>query len=329
MRAIVTGGAGFIGRRLVQRLVARNWHVLIVDDFSTHDWTNASKDKIFDSSRKGEGGISLANATAQSMSMRMIRHEKLDTDIIFHLAGKVGPIGVTKFKGLMAKDTLDAANAVAVWAYELGCPVIFTSTSEVYGNDATTNVETDNPVIQPASARSEYAVSKLAAEHMLLNRAGDIDIRVVRPFNIAGAGQRTDGGFVLPRFVKAALAKQKLTVYSPGTQKRSFTHIDDFVDGLALVYRDGKRGEIYNLGNPNNTSTIQDIALHVVQHVLPDYNPHNMVEIVDQFALNGPDFREAPDKIPNADKAMQKLGWQPRRTNCDIIQDVVEYWKSK
>jgi nucleoside-diphosphate-sugar epimerase len=216
---------------------------------------------------------------------------------------------------------------VSIWAYEYECPLIFTSTSEVYGDDSGSNKESDPTTIQLHSARSEYAVSKLASEHMLINRQGSddwkdrLDVRIVRPFNIAGRGQRTDGGFVIPRFIEDVRARRKVRIYKPGTQQRAFTHIDDFVDGLALVYQRGKSGEIYNLGNERNKVTMFQLAEEVFAHMY-DY-PKLDADVVDPKDLHGPDFREAPDKIPDSTKARTQLGWKPNRGICSIIRDMV------
>jgi UDP-glucose 4-epimerase len=307
-RAIVTGGAGFIGRRLVERMVSNGWDVVAIDDLSTHDnpvwpiWSDVSK-------------VRFKNARVQDCSMHGPR-----ADLIVHLAGKVGPVGVLKFRGQIAKDTIDSATTVKKWALEFECPLIDISTSEVYGDDTHANSEVDHPTIKLASARSEYAVAKLAAEHTLMNTDG-LDLRIVRPFNISGYGQRADGGFVLPRFVDQAFKGEPLTVYEPGTQQRSFTHVDDFIDGLAIVYHTRRPGEIYNIGNPFNKISMVALAWQVIARI----GSSSQVEIVDPVKLHGPAFREAPDKIPNSDK-MGDMGWHPYRGTGEVVQDVIRYY---
>jgi nucleoside-diphosphate-sugar epimerase len=316
--AVVTGAAGFIGNRVVERMLDKGWYVYGIDDYSTHnkaEWPLAERDN-------------LQPITAKAQDVMWSKFKDYPPEVIIHLAGKVGPLGVIKHSGKIAMDTIELADKVSVWAYEYECPLIDISTSEVYGDDTGTNSESDPTTIQLYSARSEYAVSKLASEHMLLNRVaskdweGRLDVRIVRPFNIAGRGQRTDGGFVLPRFIKDVRAKKKVTIYKPGTQQRAFTHIDDFVDGLALVYQRGKSGEIYNLGNERNKMTMFQLAEEVFVHANGTY-PKLDAEIVDPKELHGPDFREAPDKIPDSTKARTELGWKPYRRICRIIEDMV------
>jgi len=312
VRAIVTGGAGFIGSHLVDQLLIEGWQVTVVDDGSTVD----------DASNLNPAADVIANC---------VQHVWLpngrNADVIFHLAGKVGPVGVLKFAGHIATDTLLAADRAGMWAREMGCPLVFVSTSEVYGSPDDLNSENTPKVFsgQP-SARQEYAISKLAAEVMLRNR--DIDVRVVRPFNVAGPRQSTRGGFVLPRFVQQALANEDLTVYLPGTQRRAFTHVSDIVEGIMRVNEIGQANDVYNLGNKDNAVSVLQLAEMVVEAV-----GSGKVSMIDPRTLHGPDFREAPDKIPNSQKATDELAWIPQFGMKDIVLDVIEYesakWKSR
>lgn len=305
--AIVTGGAGFIGLALTTRLIEDGWNVTVIDDFSTHDDMWAQVQKI-------PAEAELKNGRVQDIAPRWGK-----VDAIFHLAGKVGPVGVLRYKGQIAPDTITGNARVAEWAGLYDCPLIDISTSEIYGSPERTNAEEDPKVFPyPASARMEYAVAKLAAETMLLN--SDCDARIIRPFNIAGPGQRKDGGFIIPRFVRQALDDADMTVYYPGTQRRAFTHIDDFIDGLMLVLHKGQEKSVYNLGNPDTETSIIEVAMAVRNAVQKGH-----ITMVDPQSLWGTDFKEAADKVPNAEKAMRELGWKPWRTLDTIIKDVVEY----
>lgn len=303
MRALVTGGAGFIGSHLVNLLVEEDWEVTVIDDFSTIDYSSVGPDKVH-----------MMTDRVQDVGLAQIS----EVDVIFHLAGKVGPVGVLKFAGQIAIDTLASADRVGKLAARQNVPLIFVSTSEVYGSPDSLNSEDTPKVFRgPPSARQEYASSRLAAEIMLLNRR--IDVRVVRPFNVTGPRQSTRGGFVIPRFVQQALAGDPLTVYTPGTQQRSFTHVADIVEGMMLVHEAGKPKGIYNLGNPDNTCSIRQLAEEIVLAT----NSKSEISIVDPATLHGPDFREAPDKLPNAQKAMDELGWVPQYSRADVIADAI------
>lgn len=282
MRAIVTGSAGFIGSHLVDRLTADGWDVTAID-------------------RKV--GPSIQGMTELPQSV----------DAIFHLASPVGPIGVLGWAGRIATEVVECSDIVARWAAAYGCPLVDVSTSEVYGsggNDAESDVCTFRP---ETSARKEYAVAKLAAETMLRNR--ELDLRIIRPFNVAGPRQSSEGGFVIPRFIEQARAGVPLTVYQPGTQRRAFTHVLDIVDGMVRSL--DWPADVYNLGNPANSTTMVDLA----KRVLAVMGLVGSTVIVDPKALHGADFREAPDKLPNASKA-NALGWRPWRYLNDILLDV-------
>jgi nucleoside-diphosphate-sugar epimerase len=178
------------------------------------------------------------------------------------------------------------------------------------------------PCIVPpaASARLEYALGKLAAETALLNqrRMADADVVIIRPFNVAGPGQNAAGGFVLPRFLKHALAGMPLTVFGDGRAVRAFTHVADVVDGLLLAFDHGRSGQVYNLGNPANIVTIQQVAEAVLAAV-----GGGEIAYTDGVTLFGDLYAEANDKFPNADKAMHDLGWTPSRSLETIVQDTL------
>lgn len=300
-RAIVTGGAGFLGSHLVDRLLVDGWDVIVVDDLS------AGTDWFSDRARYIPSSVQRAVVP-------------MPVEAVFHLAGKVGPTGVLRHAGRIVGDTVEAAAGAAAWALASGCPLVDVSTSEVYGDPTGPNSETTPRVFQPgSSARMEYAIGKLAAETMLLNTP-TLDVRIVRPFNIAGPRQSPAGGFVLPRFIGQALRGEPLTVYRPGTQRRAFTHVLDIIDGLLAVLEAGTPGEAYNLGNAANECTIRELAEEVLEAV-----GGGSVDIVDPVALHGPSFREAADKVPDARKAMTTLGWMPHRSRAVIIGDTLGY----
>lgn len=308
--AVVTGGAGFIGAALSKRLMRDGWKVVIIDDYGNHTSINYDPE--------------LADAELLQGRVQDVIMRKRHVDAIFHLAGRVGPVGVLRFKGRIASDTVGSASRVAEWAKHYECPLIDISTSEIYGSPGKHNAESDAKVFpNHASARMEYAVAKLAAETMLLNADG-LDVRIIRPFNVAGPGQMPEGGFVIPRFVIQALTGKRLTVYTPGSQVRSFTHIDDIVDGIIALYEHGKSGYIINLGTPKNACSMTQLALDVIHHV-----GKGSINIVDPVLLHGPDFIEAPEKVPNAELAKATIGWEAKKSRDDIIVDSIQYWKGR
>lgn len=293
MKAIVTGGLGFIGSHLVDALDA---DVLVVDDHRT-----------------SKGKYEWDHAVVRQWSIQEQHRYRPRADVVFHLASPVGPVGVLSEAGRMTRQIIEDCTVITEWADR----IVFVSTSEVYGGGDNCSETSPRIVRAGTSARLEYQTAKLAAETMLLNSG--LDVRIVRPFNVAGPRQSTRGGFVLPRFVAQALQDQPLTVYEPGTQRRAFTHVKDIVEGILAVSEKGAAGEVYNLGNPANTCSMLQLADEVIGTV-----GRGQYEIVDPTLLWGDGFREAPDKLPDPTKSASELGWYPTRHRQTVIEDTVE-----
>lgn len=298
MRAVVTGGFGFIGRHLVAQLLYNGDHVTVIDD--GRNGTEPLEDR--------------PNLTIRPSAVERVY--LIQADVIYHLAAPVGPVGVLSLAGKITQDVIDSSAMVARWALANRAVLINVSTSEVYGSGGADSESDPCSFRAPPSARKEYAVAKLAAETMLANMPG-LRVRTIRPFNVAGPGQRSEGGFVLPRFIEQAQRGEPLTVYEPGSQRRSLTHVYDVVDGLVLAAERGVDGELYNLGNPANECSMLDLAIRVLEVM----GLSGEARLVDPVALHGPSFREAPDKLPVSDKARRELGWHPTRSLDRIIGD--------
>jgi UDP-glucose 4-epimerase len=237
-------------------------------------------------------------------------------------------VGVLQHSGKIASGVIEDAVALADMCQKTGAKLCAVSSSEVYGGGQSGLCdETMECRIGPEpSARREYAVGKLAAEVALQNlaRDGGLDVRIVRPFNVTGPRQSPRGGFVLPRFVLQALTGKPLTVYGDGSQVRAFTHVTDIVQGLVAAMDRGAPGEIYNLGNPENRITIEELATCVA--VRGSLEPAE-IQFVDPKALFGDRFAEANDKYPDAQKAFDQLGWRPNYDVRRIVVDVIRYWE--
>src|SRR6266568_3755501 len=303
---LVTGGFGFIGSHLVELLLKDpDVRIHIVDNLST---SPIELDAYLQQVRYRE------RLTYDICSVKEFfsRDELPVFDEIFHLASVVGPVGVLKHAGRILQAIVDDMYAVLRYATKVNARLCDVSTSEVYGGGRDGYCsEKDSMIIPPKiSARLEYAVSKLACEVALVNtyRATGLHATIVRPFNVAGPRQATEGGFVLPRFIKQALAGEPLTVYGEGKSVRAFTHVRDIVDGIKRTMCCGKPGEAYNIGNPSNKTTILALA----EKVLVITGSSSTIDFVDPKALWGPLFEEANDKYPDADRALNELKWRPQ-----------------
>jgi UDP-glucose 4-epimerase len=318
---LVTGGFGFIGSHLVERLLADpRTRVHVVDDLSTSPIdVEAFLAAVPDRARLTHDLCTLEAYCARGAAR---------FDEIYHLASVVGPVGVLRHAGRMAGMVIADTGRIIGLALDSGARVVDVSTSEVYGGGRDGYCsERDFKVIQPrVTVRLEYAVGKLAAEVALINttKVTPLHACVVRPFNVAGPRQSGQGGFVLPRFIGQALRGEPLTVYGDGSMIRAFTHVTDIVEGLVAAMARGQNGEAYNLGNPANKTSILDLARSVLARV----GGPSKLEFVDPKTIFGPLFEEANDKYPDADKSMTELGWLPRHDINRVILDTADYLRA-
>jgi nucleoside-diphosphate-sugar epimerase len=319
-KILITGGLGFIGVHSIQKWLQNDWEVYVIDNLSSNV-------------------ISPSHEIAQKTTFihKNILDVDWDTlptfDLILHLASPVGPVGVLKYSGVMGRMILDDVYCVIEGAKKSQCPLIFVSTSEVYGYREHKSYlqETDDKVLRGEfTVRNEYEISKLLSEIVLSNQGKNnstFKYQIIRPFNVAGEYQLPDGGFVLPRFVVQALSNQDITVYYSGQQIRAFAWVKDIVDGLYLVSTAPQHlwNQEWNIGNRSNEQTILGLA----QRVKNITGSSSEITHVDPKTLHGKLFAEAPEKIPDSDKIEKLLGWKPTKFVDEVIQEVVDFYRSK
>ena len=301
-RILITGGAGFLGTHT------------IVDNFSTS--VVDSDDDIFD-------GHELI--IADILELNWDELGKFDT--ILHLASPVGPSGILKHSGVIAQYILNDIYWAIEGAKKNDCPLIFVSTSEIYGyrESAILLKEEDDKILTGNfKVRNEYSCAKLLAEIVLSNTAKvcDLKYQIIRPFNISGKRQLINGGFVLPTFVTQALAGTDITVFGTGDQIRAFTHVEDIIDGVFLTSTTDKMNEIWNIGNADNITSIVELADIVKSKTASKSD----ITFVDPKTIHGPLYEEAWDKIPDATKIKDLLGWSPKQNISEICDDVIAYY---
>ena len=314
---LITGGLGFIGTHCIEKWTEENWSVYVIDNLSSNAITQdhpIAKDVTYI-----YGDVIDTN------------WEKLPKfDLILHLASPVGPVGVLKHSGIMADIILKDIYSVIDGAKYNNCPLVFVSTSEIYGHrDSKTYLSEDEDKVLKGefTVRNEYAIAKLLSE-IVLSNCGKIDkdfkYQIIRPFNVTGAFQLPDGGFVLPRFVKQALEGEDITVYYTGQQIRAFTWVKDIVDGIYLtsVASDELWNQEWNVGNEENEEAI----IYLAKRVKELTGSESRITYVDPIELHGKLFSEAPEKIPDATKIRTKLGWEPTKGIDEIIEEVVDFW---
>lgn len=308
-RCCVTGGLGFIGSHLTDRLIDAGAEVTVIDDMSSN---------AVDARRYNTNALVIT----APVSDHLLRCSG-SYDHVFHLAAPVGPVGILGRAGFIAARVVRDTQAVRDYCLDHGATLINVSTSEIYGH---AGVLTEGAVKQlsgPYTVRNEYAAGKLAAEVMLANTPG-LRYQTVRPFNVTGPRQRPDGGFALPRFAVAALTGQPLTVYGTGRQMRTWTHVADVCEAVLRVATYPETGHEWNVGNEANRLTILELA-----DLVRAYVGSGDVRHVDPVKLHGELFAEAADKVADSGKLRSRTGWSPAKSVWTVVSETVNYWKGK
>ncbi|MCL5029025.1 MAG: GDP-mannose 4,6-dehydratase [Bacteroidetes bacterium] len=318
MNILITGGAGFIGSHLAERLLNDGFHVTIIDDLSTGSATNIDSlkaNKNFD-------------YYFESIFNESLLRELIDkTDVIFHLAAAVGVFLIVESPVRTIETNVFGTELVLKYASLKKKRVIITSTSEVYGkaNKIPFNEEDDLVLGPTTMGRWSYACSKALDEYLSIAywREKKVPITIMRMFNTVGPRQSPSYGMVIPRFVIASLENKPIPVFGDGLQSRCFTYVDDAVDALILsAFNDISVGKVYNIGNPEEVS-IRNLALLINEKV----GSHSRIEFIPYSKAYGEGFEDMQRRVPDIKKISHDLGFQPKHSLESIIDRTVEYFR--
>lgn len=319
MHVLVTGGAGFIGSHLVERLLAEGHTVTVLDDFS------------------GGRPENLA-AVLDHPRLRLLRGDVTDPhilsaaldgiDAVFHLAAVVGmPRVLADPLRTLQVNVLGTERVLAACA-QRGLPICLASSSEVYGKGVRWPAAEDNDLRlgPPTSPRWAYAVSKLLDEHLALAWARHgLPVRIVRYFNVYGPRADPAGyGYVIARFMDQALRGEPLTVYGDGRQTRSFIYVSDAVEGtLRAGTHPAAVGKIFNIGRAEEIS-IRELA-EKVRTITGRPLPIRFVPLPEAY---GPGFEDLPRRVPDVRQARTLLGFEARVTLEEGLKRTWEWWQA-
>ncbi|AES91883.1 putative UDP-glucuronate decarboxylase [Medicago truncatula] len=282
-RVLVTGGAGFVGSHLVDRLIERGDNVIVIDNYFT--------------GRKENVVHHIGNPNFELIRHDVVEPILLEVDQIYHLACPASPVHY-KFNPTNVVGTLNMLGL----AKRVGARFLLTSTSEVYGDPLQhPQAETYWGNVNPIGVRSCYDEGKRVAETLAMDyhRGAGIEVRIARIFNTYGPRMCIDDGRVVSNFVAQALRKDPLTVYGDGKQTRSFQFVSDLVEGLMRLM-EGEHVGPFNLGNPGEFTMLE--LAQVVQETI---DPNAKIE----FRANTED--DPHKRKPDISKAKELLGWQP------------------
>ena len=320
MRALITGGAGFIGSHLAEALLDGGSQVLIIDNLSTGSIDNISH-------LKTRAGFEYF---VDSVDNEPLLAELIDrSDVVFHFAAAVGVRLIVEQPVHTIETNVHGTEVVLKHANKKKKLVVIASTSEVYGksNDVPFREDSDLVLGPTPKHRWAYACSKAIDEFLALAywKERKLPVIIVRFFNTVGPRQTGQYGMVIPNFVRQALAGEPITVYGDGTQSRSFTHVADVVDALLkLVAQPAAIGQVINLGNTEEIS-IRALAERV-RDLADSSSPIKIVPYEEAYESG---FEDMPRRVPNLEKARSLIGYQPRYTLDDVLTQVIEYFRRK
>ena len=316
MKFLVTGGAGFIGSHLTEKLLASGHQVTVADNFSTGSRANLAAVREDPALKVVETDVSEDRAAAEKLVK--------ESDIVIHLAAAVGVELVVNEPARTISTNVRGTENVLLPAAEYDKRIIAASTSEVYGKSAKDKFsETDDLLIGPPDhSRWSYACSKLLDEFYLTALVQSFGLRgtVTRFFNTVGPRQTGRYGMVLPRFVRAALKGEDLQVFGDGGQSRCFCHVSDVIRALiALVGDDRTYGQVYNIGS-QRLVTIRELAELVIART----KSASKIVVVPYEKAYAKGFEDMRRRMPDTAKIRALCNWTPEKSLEEIIDDVAE-----
>lgn len=318
--ALITGGAGFIGSHLAERLLAEGQQVTIIDNLSTGQLANIAH---------LEGDPCFHYAIEDIRNIHVMDRLVSECDVIYHLAAAVGVQKIISEPIETIETNIGGTEVVLKTARRYRKKVLIASTSEIYGKGVRFPFhEDDDRVMGPTSrSRWSYAESKAIDEFLALAYHKEVGLPVVifRLFNTIGPRQTGQYGMVVPRFVQAALARQTLRVYGDGEQQRCFCNVRDVVDAIyRLAQTPEAVGDVFNIGS-NEEVTMMELA----QRVRGRVNSPSDIALIPYDEAYEAGFEDFRRRVPSTDKLRQFTGWTPTTTLDETIDQIVAYYREQ
>ncbi len=314
MQVIVTGGAGFLGSNLCRKLLDEGSSVICVDNFLTGSKSNISEFENHPNFKFIEYDVSEGLP------------ENLEADQVYHLASPASPnLKSPKSYHALAFETMLVNSRgtwkLCEWAVKHNSKFLFASTSEVYGEPLEhPQKESYRGNVSTTGPRSVYDEAKRFGETITsaFVRSKELDGRIVRIFNTYGPKMAPDDGRVVTEFIKAALKNEPFPIFGDGKQTRSFCFVDDLIEGIVAAMEKGEKGEVYNLGNPDEFS-----VLELAQKIKGLTASSSEIKTVENMPEDDPSRRS-----PDITKAKEILGWEPKVSLDKGLPQTIEYYKN-
>jgi len=316
MRALLTGGAGFIGSHLADALMARRHDVCVIDDLST-----GSKDNI----AHLEGRPGFTSVIDSVMNQARVAELVDRADVVFHLAAAVGVKLIVDAPVRTIETNIHGAEVVLAEASRARKLVVMFSTSEVYGKSVDVPFREDSDLVLGPTPRHRwaYACSKALDEFLALgyHRERGLPVIILRLFNTVGPRQTGRYGMVIPTLVRQALADAPMTVHGDGRQSRSFTDVGDVVGAIVRLVQEPRAiGEVFNIGTTEET-TILDLARRV-KHLTGSRSEIVLVPYDTAYDVG---FEDMPRRVPDLAKIRALIGYCPALGLDDILRRVIQH----
>lgn len=320
MRALITGGAGFIGSHLAEHLLARGDRVAVLDDLSTGAMSNIEPFKA---------NPKFSYAIDTIFNVPLLAEMVDNADVVFHLAAAVGVRLIVENPTRTIETNIGGTELVLKAASKKLKPILVASTSEVYGKSTKVPFREDDDLVFGATNKSRwsYAASKAVDEFLALAYAKEKKLPVVitRLFNTVGPRQTGRYGMVIPRFVEQGLAGGPITVYGDGEQTRCFGWVGDVVKGMAdLLACEKAEGEVFNLGSTEEI-TINQLAAKVAAKT----GGTAKVEHIPYEKAYEEGFEDMKRRVPSIEKVGRVTGWKPTVGVDEILDRVIASYRSQ
>ena len=319
MRALITGGAGFIGSHLAEALLNAGHEVDVIDNLSTGSIRNIGHLKIHPKFKY----------VIDTLTNEPLLAELIDrNDVIFHLAAAVGVKLIVEQPVHTIETNVHGTEVVLKHANKKKKLVFMASTSEVYGKNTDVPFHEDADLVMGPTVKHRwaYACSKAIDEFLALAywKERDLPVVIVRFFNTVGPRQTGQYGMVLPSFVRQALAGDPITVFGDGRQQRSFTYISDVVGCLLnLVKEKNAVGEVFNIGNSEEVT-----ILRLAEMVREQTGSKSEIVFIPYDKAYEAGFEDMPRRVPDLTKVRKLVGYEPKVQLPEIINRVVEYFRN-
>jgi UDP-glucose 4-epimerase len=319
VKAFITGGAGFVGSHLAERLLQHGHEVSVLDNLATGSIENIAHLK----SKPGFSYV-IDTVTNEPLLAEMIDR----SDVVFHLAAAVGVKLIVEQPVHTIETNVHGTEVVLKHANKKKKLVFIASTSEVYGKSTDVPFREGQDLVLGATAKHRwaYACSKLIDEFLALAywKERKLPVVIVRLFNTVGPRQTGQYGMVLPTFVRQALAGKPITVFGDGSQSRSFTYVGDVVDALIKLAEEPRAvGEVFNIGNVGEIS-----MLELAERVKAMTRSASQIQMIPYDKAYEAGFEDMPRRVPDISKIRALIGYEPTMDLDQIVHSVIEHIRS-